>query len=425
MDETLVDTTPELDAPIEDTTLDTTDTDVSGSESADVDTSAEPVAEETDPQAEPVKDEPAINGTKLSAKAKQTLDELHKTDPKLARELKDALYQREAWKQAIPGGIKAYKEIQAQLETVGGFEKIQTLQAEAKEWEALDAQFTAGDPAFVQNIAETSPEAFFKIAPAVFSKFSEVSPDGYSQYIGQVFVADMVANQIPLALERLQDFIADNPKAQGVWKQLADYVNRINGFAQKKVEAPKAKVETPTVDADRQKFEQERTEFTRQQWSTSAHDSHTKTFNDAWTKASNGLKLTSEQTAAVKELYGLRLQAAIKASPDFNKTVEAYFRAGDKEGYLRFISSFYKNNTAKAIQSALNSVAPGKKPGPKPGQTATTQAVKPATSTATPGFKFVGSMPKGSTIDWTATSRAMLTKGQAVLADGTKVQWKR
>lgn len=435
MDEIQVtESTPELsDLSTDELTLDSTQSVETGTETAEETTtetgeeSKEDGSTETDKEteADPSKDEPAIQGTKLSAAAKATLDNIRKENPKLAAELKSALFEREAIRAEMPGGVKEVKEIKTKLEAVGGFEGITQLQTEVKDWQALDQRFTAGDPAFVEEIAAASPEAFTKLAPAVFSKFNEVSPDGFSKYIAGIFQNDMASAGLYNTLDRLSDFLpTDNPKAVELWNKITSYLGRIDGLAKqqvKQVETKAAQKQNPSFDEERQQFEKQKDEFTRNQWVEAVNSPRLQIFNDSWAKATKDLKLTTEQAAAIKERYGIKIANALKSVPDLQKTAEAYYKAGDKEGYVRYMKSVFSNHIPKAIEAAMSGIGVAKKPGPRPGTAATPRPQLAASN----GVTVLPTAPKSHDVDWLRTDRTMYSKGQAILKDGKKVQFKR
>lgn len=417
-----LDTTPAEPAPDESIEPTTEGSDPEGSEA---DPSGEPEGQEQHPPAEGNDGSPILDGKRLSEAAKATLAEIKAKDPKLAAQLKSALFTADALRRAVPGGLKEVAELRQQIENLGGADGIQAMRAEQQQWKALDEQFVSGDPKFIESIAEASPEAFAKIAPAAFAKFQELHPEGYSAYVSQVFVADMLQEGIPLALERLQDFIADNPKALQVWQKLAGYVNRVNGFAQKPVNAP-AMQQRPQAGDDRERMLTEREQnLTRTEWRGAADSERMNVFNAEYARLTAGRKIGDSQAAAIKELYVSRLSAALRKAPHFNANIDKYFANKDRSGYLRYIGSLYKQEIPKALRSAVDSVLPAK-PGPaaKPAATA-----KPATNAAPAapanGYAWLATVPAKDKIDFRQTTPNMIREGKAVLVDGKKVQWKK
>ncbi|MGH9343298.1 MAG: hypothetical protein ACRD19_06000, partial [Terriglobia bacterium] len=246
--------------------------------------------------------------------------------------------------------------------------------------------------------------------------------------VSQVFVADMQQEGIPLAIERLQDFIGGDPKAMAIWKQLAGYVNRVAGFASKPVASasPTARRDGGHEIDERERSIAEREQnLVRTEWRGSADSERVSVFNAEYARLSQGRKLTDAQGAAIKELYLSRLGSALRKTPKFNETIDRYFTHRDREGYLRFIGSIYKQEIPRALRSAFESVVPGR-PGPKPGAgTAKPAAAAAAAGSVANGYAWTAAAPAKGQIDFRKTSADMIREGKAVLTDGKKVQWKR
>ena len=387
-------------------------------------TEAETPSEETEtPEGEKLSAAKSEGARATGDEVKAMLAEVSAKNPRIANQLKQAWFKAEAIDKAVPGGLREVRQLRQQVEALGGPEGVQRTREELEYFNGLDAAFTAGDPKFIQAMTDTpeGQQAFLQLAPSIMDKFLEMNPDGYGAYVSKVFVADMLQEGVPLALERLGDFIGDNPRAQAIWKQLQGYVNRINGFAQKPVAAPK-KADTPAGTPDREKQLQEREQnITRQEWRRESDIGRMDTFNSEWTRLSAGRKLSDVQTGAVKELYASRLHSAASKLPGFNENLQRYFDSGDKQGYLRYLTSVYKAEIPKALRAAFEAIVPAK-PGPKAGAPAAPKPGAPAAK-PTPGFEFVGARPNPNEID-PIRSQGLILQGKAVLRSGKKVYWR-
>lgn len=370
--------------------------------------------------------EPLIVGNKLSQKALQTLNELKAKDPKLAAEFKQSLFVASSLKALVPDGIKGVQALKQSIEAVGGVEGIQTLQSENQKWNDLDAQYTGADPAFVDAISEFAPDAFAKLAPSIFEKYASISPDGYASYICNTIVADMQAKQIPLALARIADHIGDKPQAVELLNQVIKYVNGLDATGRQQVK-PVAGKNQPAPDARSAELDQRETKLRQSEFRTAADSNLKSNFSSAWDKATAGLKVDDRQKGAIQELFSSRLMARLKADPEFDKNVQKFFKAGDREGYNRFIGTAYKNHVPQALRAAIDQIMPARKPGPTPGA-----PPKPPTKPGAPpvgnvptGFSGVATRPAAGVIDFQRTSPTMISAGKAILLDGKKVQWRK
>ncbi len=411
-----------------DATVDTAlDTDV-GAE-PEVDTGAEPAegadSAETGKPAIESPTKPLIDGGKLSAEAKETLDKIKLENPALARSLQRALFKEAEYARELPGGIKDLKALRDTIETLGGEHGIQEIQQELNGWQQFDQQFTAGDPKAIEFMT-SEPEgqtAFLKLIPSAFAKYEELHPDGYSQYMAQVFAHTIGQSGIPLALERLSDFIGDNPKAQEQWAKIAQFIKGIGDMSRKQVEAPKFGAAAP--DTRGQDLDTREQQLTRSEWRSETASAQRQVFESEWARLSAGRKLSEPQTAAIKELFESRLNRAVGQHKD---TLERYFKAKDKAGFLKYATQLNKTELPKALREAFDAVVPGK-PGPK------AAIAQPGKNGGPPakgvpiaqGFVQVAKQPATMDIDYKNpfNTASNFQSGKAILKGGRRVQWSR
>ena len=371
----------------------------------------------------------AVENGKLNAAVKTALDKLKTENPQLAKAVQRALFAEDRLRRELPGGFKEIGELRARLEGLGGEEGIQELQQEMNGWREFDQLYSSGDPKVLDFLMgePEGKEAFLRIAPMAFEKFREANPEGYAAYVSQVFVSDMMAQGIPLLVERLYDFLpADNPRAKEALDKLAGYLNRVNGFAQKQVGAA-APAKSGQPDPRAQDLERREQSLTRTEWRGEADKRHGAMFAREWKTQIGDRKPTDTQLATIKELYGLKLGAILKARADFNGNLERYFGSKQKDGFLRYFESVYREAVPRALRTAIQQVLPAK-PGPRGGQ----QQQQPKPGTEKPGqkpapatgFTLVNAKPAMGTVDRTATSPDMWLAGKAVLKDGKRVQWR-
>lgn len=390
---------------------------------------AEPAAE-SEPSGDQKDFRPLENG-KLTQAGRQVLEKLKAENPQVAKAVQRALFMEDRLRREIPGGFKEVQELRQRVEQLGGETGIQEIQAEMDGWRGFDEMYTAGDPKVLEFLTET-PEAqaaFLKIAPAAFDRFREAHPDGYNAYMTQVFAADLQENQIPLMLERLAWLAKDNPEIMDLQQRLANYVSRIGQLSRKPVTAPAA-ASPAKPDARIAELEQREQQFVRKEWAGEAQQKHSTLFNQEWRKQIGDRKLSDTQAAAIRELYGLKLGAILKAKPDFNQNLEKYFKAGQKDGFLKLHNTTYAEAVPRALRAAINSMGVGAKPGPKgtegkPGSPGAAKPIKPTNGTVNAGFTFVAQKPEMSTVNNRATTPEMWTAGRAILRDGKRVYWRK
>ena len=295
-----------LDAPVEETVDSSVDT---GDAGAQTDDSSAQVDDSTqqDDGAHGAQDDTApvisdANGQlKLSETAKAKLDEIKAENPRLAREMRAALFDRQMLAQKGMTVKQALETIES-YEAEGGSEAVQQVKAELGQWKDLDADFQAGKPEFVNDIASGNPEAFTKLAPVVMSKFSELAPANFAYEVAKVFASDMAASDVVLTMRLMQREIGLLPEAsrgevQKLWTQLAAYVDRVNGLAKT---PPKA--ETKPADVPRGTSEPDNS-LTVEQFAWERAKVKEAVTRTEFEKNAAGRKLSEERVSAIQELY--------------------------------------------------------------------------------------------------------------------------
>jgi hypothetical protein len=407
-----------LDAPVDEVVDTGVDDSVdSSTDSTDDSTQTDQTHEDTAPV---IAD--ANGQLKLSEKARAELDRIKAENPKLAREMRAALFDRQTLLAKVPGGVKEALATLEAYEAEGGSEAVQAVKAENQLWKDLDADFQAGRPEFVTDIAKGNPEAFVKIAPTVMAEFAQRAPDHFSHEVSKVFAQDMAANDVMMNMRLLQREIGLLPEAsrgevQKLWTALAAYVDRVNGLAKT---APKTQPQTapttePTTDNSLtvEQFAWERTKV---------KDSITKT---EFEKNAGTRKLSEEKISTIQELYENALDRMVKSIPGHTAKVDRFLAAKDKVGYRKHMEAAIRSKAPEAMAAAFRKAGVGAKPGPvaKP-------AAKPATAKVAPttGFARVGTKPNHNEVDWTRTARIPGKQGgdgKFIMRDGSKVLYQR
>ena len=422
-DEALLDA-PEVDAvdtdvQVDDSSADSTATDDSTQVDTDVQTQ--------DDTAPVISD--ANGQLKLSERARAELDRIKAENPKLAREMRAALFDRQTLLAKVPGGVKeALATIEA-YEAEGGSEAVQQVKQENKLWQDLDADFQAGKPEFVRDIAEGNPEAFIKLAPAVFSEFASRAPEHFSHEVSKVFAQDMAANDVAFNMRLLQREIGLLPEASRgpvleLWTKLAAYVDRVNGIAKT---APKTEAKpTPSNPAGTTDIDQREQQLTIREFSTERAAVKESITASEFHKNLGTRKLSAEKVSTIQELYENALDRMVKSIPGHTAKVDRFLAAKDKAGYRKHMEAAIRAKAPEAMAAAFRKAGVGAKPGPvaKP-------AAKPATGAKTApaiGFTRVGTKPDHNQVNWAATAQIPGKKGgdgKFIMRDGSRVLFQR
>ena len=391
-----------------------------------------PPDEEVDPkdgeETEESADKPVVSslfqadGKKLDPVVREFLSKVKAEDPALGKLLTKSVFRVAELDREFPGGLTEVRELRDKIEEFGGLTGIQDKLDSLSELDGLAQQFMAADPAFVEDMATSSPESFAALAPAVFAKYAEVHPDGFGAYIGRVVYGDMQKNDIPLLMARLADVLGDNPKANEVFAQLNGYLGGFKSLAEKNPQVPKPAAAAAPKKDDLTRREEE---LRAKEWKIDRESLQRSITDSEYQKALAGRTATTEERAQIKELFLVRSKAkADQLFPGWPEKAQRFIKSGDKDGYLRYIRSIYQRVVPEAIASSVASTLKGSRKAPV-GQEPKKEAARPGTPPpAAEGFKPVASEPSSWDIDYNRTSTSMLNENRAVLKSGAKVTWK-
>ena len=373
----------------------------------------------------------AIEDGRPSKAVKDILSKIE--NPAAAKAFQRALFVEDRLRRELPGGFKELETLRGRVEQLGGDTGIEEMQGELTGWRQFDEQFSAGDPKVLEFLTDTpeAKDAFVRIAPAAFEKYREMNPEGYQGYVSQVFSADMQQEEIPLSLRLLVnvlqrakfDIDTDRTEAGGLVNKLIGYVNRIGEFAKKDVALPAR----ATPDARAAELDTREQGLRRQEWSGEANKQHASIYSEAWRRLVEPM-LPAEKAKAeaatklIQKLYGLHLKEKLGAKRDFNPNMERYFKANQRDGFIRLHASAFKEAVPLALRSALAEAGLTKRAAPngngKPAAAATSRAAAPAE-----GFMHVGKKPDMAEVNRAMTAPRMWEQHKAILKSGKKVTW--
>jgi hypothetical protein len=356
------------------------------------------------------------DGKKLDPTVRSLLSEIRTKNDAAGKLLTKAVYRVAELDREFPGGLTEARELRDKIEGLGGVEGIEGKLETLAELTGLSKQFMDGDPAFVEDMATSSPEAFAALAPAVFAKYAQTNPDGFTAYIGRVVWSDMNTNGIPLLLQRMADFMpADKPQALELLNSLSAYLNGFGELSKKAPATARPKAEAKP-DADLTAREEA---LRSREWKTERDGIQRGIVRDEEVKALSGRRPDTEERAQIRELFMTRSQAAAnRLFPGWGEKAHRFIKSGDKAGYLRYMKSIYTRVVPEAMASAVSSTMRHSKAAPV---TTKTAVARPgATVAPANGFKPVTSIPQN--IDWSRTSKQMVQEDRYILTDGSRVQ---
>lgn len=362
--------------------------------------------------------------SRLDAKAKATIDKISAEDPQLGKQIRDALFEADRIKRALPEGLAEVRRLRETFENLGGEQGIQEAQQEMDGWHQFDSQYMAGDPKALEFMLSSpeSQQAFLKLAPLAFNKFEELNPEGYAAYICQRMVGDAMANGIPVSLQLIQHFLqaGDAVKAGEQFDKILKWFQAMEGTAKKQVEAPKSG--SSISDDPRYKdLESREANLARDEWRRETATEQNAVYASELNKHLAGRKVTDVQREDILHRVQTKLGLRIK---EHEKTLDRYFAVRDKEGFLKFANSFSKKHIPELVREAVDRYVP-QRPGPKAAPQ-NGQPVKPPVNGAKPeqGFTRVNETPRN--IDWANpfNTPQNIRAGKGITTDGKRVQWK-
>lgn len=166
------------------------------------------------------------------------------------KDLRFAYMGYQALRREFPGGVKEAREFRDIANEIGGREGIEAMQADRNAITEMDKKLDAGDPSFVEGIAEEFPDGFGKLVPHILETLSKRDSATYSHLMGRVILNTLDNSPIHDIYEALK---TDKPEAA---QKLAQWYNGIKDLA--------SKVPERKIDPEREKLNKERTEFQEQ-----------------------------------------------------------------------------------------------------------------------------------------------------------------
>lgn len=387
-----------------------TDVDADGTEDDDA------VAGDEDPAA------PLADGRKMPDSIKKAIASLKPTNPEAAKEIKGLFFANQEYRTVFPKPADAV-EAKTLIEEIGGREGIQQIQEEREEWNQIDKSFAEGSADFVKQIAESNPEAFQKTAAHVINEFASRSPEQYGYYANSVAYNTVLrepgVEQGLQALTQLHSQLAEAPWAQ---QAIASVVNGIVGLKDK---AAAFEAKRSSVDPERQKFQQEKTQFETERRANFENgiaekaESYLKEkMQPELTRVIAGRKVDPEAMKGYQKMVDSEVQRMLGEVPGFADKLEAHYRTGDQKKSIDYIQAQYNRilpQAVKVIEPFLRNIG-------RPAAQQVDKSGNPVARPAAAGEVVLKEMPERNQIDWSKTTTADVMMGKAVLINGKRAR---
>jgi hypothetical protein len=256
---------------------------------------------------------------------------------------KDAWFERNAYKEKFPEGIKQVNEITAFLDEHGGREGLTTVLGEltgkAAELDGIAAKMQSGDPSLVSELVQNSPEGFAKLAPVVAQEWARVDPEGWGAAMSGVMAATINSNGVPLFLEKM-GMLLEFGKVEDATAMLTQLKGWANGFAEKAA-APRTQQPTQTAKDDgRALLEKEKQDFFISKIRDEAESSFrtptiTKELESFFKRRPNDSEAKDLAISTVKS----QVLERMTSDESYQKSLTAFTSRGDKAGALKLLKS--------------------------------------------------------------------------------------
>lgn len=369
----------------------------------------------------------AVDAVDLAATKEETPGDWRKVPENLktffktpeGKAAKDAWFERNAYKEKFPDGIKQVNELTSFLEEHGGKDGLATalgeLKGKAEEFDGLMEQIESGDPAI---IAALSAETVSKLGPVMADQWAKSDPEGWGAAMSGVMAATIVQNGVPMFLEKM-GMLLEFGKTEDVSKMIAQLKGWAGEFAEK---ASAPRTNQVTGQPDRFAAREQELNQREQQAFTNEMKRDVDSFRSPLiTKELDTFFKRRPNDNDAKDLAISTVRSQViermSADKDFQKALNALTARKDREGAIRLIKS--------RETSAITEIAPkvGRMIFGNPGAIQQAKPNIPTAGNPEAGFTPVDKAPAPQLIDRFRTTDVMIMRGKFILKDGKKVSW--
>jgi hypothetical protein len=330
---------------------------------------------------------------------------------------KDAWFERNAYKEKFPEGIKQVNELTAFLDEHGGREGLTAalgeLTGKAAELDGITAKMASGDPSLVTDLP---PETISKLAPVMAQQWQQADPEGWSAAMSGVMAATINSNGVPMFLEKM-GMLLEFGKVDDAVAMLTQLKGWAGGFAEKAAAPRTEQKQQPDKFAEREQQLNQREEriffndIKREADETFRTPTITKELESFFKRRPND---GDAKQLAISNVLS-QVAERMKADQDYQNSLNALTSRKDRAGAIKLLKS---RETA-----AITEIAPkvGRMIFGNPGPVAVPKTATAAAGSHQAGFTPVDKAPAPQLIDRFRTTDAMIMRGQFILKDGKKL----
>lgn len=378
---------------------------------------------------------------------KNHINELAKSNPKLANMVQNAVYTSQTFLREFPQGLKEAQDLKRTIDEAGGVEEINNLrgihQSLVDEQELMDNQARTGDPAILDNFMEVAGDGFNKLMPAALDKWLAKDPDMYSHVLGKIMVNSLteagIVSNFNMALKMLALNNEEATKvAMDALREAANWMNGLNKIATTVPTKPQA---DPRIAEQQQQIDNEKAQIFNEKFSNQFGAWRNREIRQQLDTIAPRRNLSDYQRATFGQKVVDEMKEILTADQEYMKNLERIYNSKDMDALLRFTKSrnakLLPDVTRKVYRQLFSSgglgtkkpqVADGSGVGFEPTSTqggAGGNGRAPVQPTLPKGWVRVEPerAPRPDEIDNVKTDFKMKYNKSAVLKSGRKVYW--
>lgn len=172
------------------------------------------------------------DGRKVTAADKKLIAAAQKLGPEALKRQRQLIFSEARLNKAIPGGLNAAIQLARDVEQMGGIEGVREISDQLGGYHADSQLFESGDARWTETGFKESPDVAIKHTIHSLNYMQEHHPENFDHIVAKYIVADMGGLDIR-GMHAALIGLKDNPEAQKLAKQLADYWNSRIETAQK------------------------------------------------------------------------------------------------------------------------------------------------------------------------------------------------
>lgn len=389
------------------------------------------------------------DGRKVDAKTREALAALKKVNPEAAKRLfadhgRAQAIIKEIGATNLSDAVNKVRQMTATLEAVGGEEGLTELQGEVEDYRKEIGQFSEGDPALLQELHESNPEAFATSVTNGLALIMEKSPAMLDNVLLPALVPRLEKAGMYRSIDQLIGLIKEGKgqEAYDLTAQVKQWLDNAKGLAEK-AGATKTK-----VDPQRQALDRRDADLTAKEQKIYEGQIATdvnKLNNTATARLAEpffkDLKLKPEGRREFINALNSRIWKAMRDDKAFQRAGNALKAKGDVGRTARFVSAKFAELLPQHFRALRDAMYPnytrgGTKVAPGAGKAngaagagggANGTGAAAGAGKAAAGVTLVAKLPRPDEIDWTKTTEAMYHigrgMGEAILKNGKRIRF--